>query len=159
MKVGIITSSDKCAAGEREDLSGAVLRALAEERGGEVVACEIWPDEREKLSAAMRRFADELGCDVVLTTGGTGFSPRDVTPEATLDVVERRTPGFDEAMRAASLRVTPHAMLSRGVSGIRGMTLIINLPGSPRAARENFLVIADALPHALQMLHGGGHGD
>lgn len=96
---------------------------------------------------------------MILVTGGTGFSPRDVTPEATADVVERRTPGFDEAMRAASLRVTPHGMLSRGISGIRGGTIILNLPGSPKAARENFAVVADVLPHALEMLRGGGHGD
>lgn len=157
MKYGIITSSDKGFTREREDVSGPVLRELVETRGDQVIAYEIWPDDREKLAAAMRRFADELGCDVVLTTGGTGFSTRDITPEATLDVVERLTPGFGEAMRAESMKITSHGMLSRATSGIRGMTLIINLPGSPKAAKENYLAIADTLPHALEMLHGGGH--
>lgn len=159
MKIGIITASDKGYAGQRPDKSGPALEEIARERGYEVAVREILPDDRQRLAEAMRRMADQEGCDVVLVTGGTGFSPRDVTPEATGDVVERRTPGFDEAMRAASLRVTPHGMLSRGISGIRGGTIILNLPGSPKAARENFAVVADVLPHALEMLQGGGHGD
>lgn len=156
-KYGIITSSDRGYAGECEDVSGPVLQKLVEEEGNQVIAYEILPDDREKLSAAMRRFADDLHCDIILTTGGTGFSLRDLTPEATRDVLDRLTPGLDEAMRAESMKITPHGMLSRGISGLRGTTLIINLPGSPKAAKENYLAIAGALPHAMLMLHGGDH--
>jgi molybdenum cofactor synthesis domain-containing protein len=114
----------------------------------------IVPDDRPVIAAMLRTWSDEAGLDLVMTTGGTGFAPRDVTPEATRDVVEREAPGLTEAMRAASLAVTPHAMLSRAVAGIRGQTLIINLPGSPKAVRENLESVLPALPHAVELLQG-----
>jgi molybdenum cofactor synthesis domain-containing protein len=122
---------------------------------GAVVEVEaMLPDERSLIADILRRWVDELGLDLVLTTGGTGFSPRDVTPEATREVIEREAPGMAEAMRAASLRITPHAMLSRAVTGIRGATLIVNLPGSPKAVRENLETVLPALPHAIELLQG-----
>ncbi|MDI6873733.1 MogA/MoaB family molybdenum cofactor biosynthesis protein [Candidatus Solincola sp.] len=153
-RVAILTVSDKGAAGEREDLSGRAVEEVALREGWKVEAREIVPDEAVMIEERLRYFCDRLRVDLVLTTGGTGMSPRDVTPEATRRVVEREAPGFAEAMRAASLRVTPHAMLSRAVSGIRGSTLIVNLPGSPRGARENLEVIIPALPHGLEKLRG-----
>ncbi len=154
MRVGILTVSDRSARGDREDLSGpALARAVSERLAGAVVAqTAIVPDARGEIAATLRRWADELGLELILTTGGTGVAPRDVTPEATLAVVERLTPGLAEAMRAESLRVTPHAMLSRGVAGIRGRTLIVNLPGSPKGAVENLLTILPVLPHAVELL-------
>lgn len=155
IRAGILTASDRSYAGEYEDLSGPAIRSVVTERLGAVVEVEaIVPDEREVIAATLAAWADETGLDLVLTTGGTGFSPRDVTPEATCDVIERQVPGLAEAMRAASLRVTPHAMLSRAVAGIRGHTLIINLPGSPKAVRENLETILPALPHAIELLQG-----
>lgn len=153
IRAGILTVSDRSARGEREDASGPLLAQLASERlGAEVVRMDIVPDERAEIAAILRRWADEDRLDLVLTTGGTGFAPRDVTPEATRDVVERETPGLAEAMRAASLRVTPHAMLSRAAAGIRGGCLIVNLPGSPKAVRENLEAILPALPHGIEIL-------
>jgi molybdenum cofactor synthesis domain-containing protein len=122
--------------------------------GAEVVDYVVVPDERSIISSNMKRMSDELGIDLILTTGGTGFSPRDITPEATLDVIDRNVPGIPEAMRAASLRMTPHAMLSRAVSGIRNQTLIINLPGSPRGVQECMDIILPAIPHGIQILKG-----
>ncbi len=153
-RVAILTVSDKGAAGEREDLSGRLLEEMITGRGWLVEAREIVPDEEGAIERRLIHFCDRLRVDLVLTTGGTGLSPRDVTPEATLRVVDRLAPGFAEAMRAASLRNTPHAMLSRAVSGIRGSTLIVNLPGSPRGAGENLEVIMPALPHGLEKLRG-----
>ncbi len=153
-RVGILTLSDRSARGEREDLSGPALReALA---GGpyRVEWYEVIPDERERIARTLIRWADAEGLDLVLTTGGTGVAPRDVAPEATRDVIDREVPGMAEAMRWASLQKTPHAMISRAVVGIRGRTLIVNLPGSPRAARENLEVLLPALPHALEKIHG-----
>lgn len=151
-RVAIVTASDKGAAGLREDISGAVIRELAEQNGCEVVSYRILPDEREQLAAELRRLCDEGLADLVLTTGGTGFSPRDCTPEATLDVAERLAPGISEAMRYSSLNITPRAMLSRGVSVIRGRVLIINLPGSPKAVRENLEYVFPAVKHGLDIL-------
>ncbi len=152
--VAILTVSDRSSRGEREDRSGpAVCQTLAALPGAHVVAQAVVPDEIPLIVAALRRYVAQ-GVDLVLTTGGTGFSPRDVTPEATRQVVERETPGLAEAMRAAGLAHTPHAMLSRAVAGIAGRTLIVNLPGSPRAARENLEALLPALPHGLAKLQG-----
>lgn len=154
MRVGVLTVSDRSARGEREDLGGpAVAQAVTEGiPGAVVVGRAVVPDERAQIAAQLRVWADELRLDLILTTGGTGFAPRDVTPEATLDVVERLAPGLAEAMRAASLQVTPHAMLSRAVAGIRGRTLILNLPGSPKGAVENLRTVLPVLPHASELL-------
>ncbi len=152
--VAILTVSDRSSRGEREDRSGpAVREAISALPQARVVAEEIVPDQVPAIEEVLRRWVDQ-GIDLVLTTGGTGFSPRDVTPEATRRVIEREAPGLAEAMRAASLRRTPHAMLSRAVAGIAGHTLIINLPGSPQAARENLEVVLPALPHGLSKLRG-----
>ncbi len=154
MKVAILTVSDKGAAGTREDLSGATLAEEISRLDGIVIARDIVPDERDQISAKLKNFADSVGAELILTTGGTGFSPRDWTPEATLDVINRQAPGLTEAMRQDSLKITPHAMLSRAVAGIRGCSLIINLPGSPKACRECLQTIAPALPHAIGILNG-----
>ena len=156
MKIAILTVSDKGAAGEREDISGAVIVEEIADIGGEIVARDILPDERDQLSERLKYYADELEVELVLTTGGTGFSPRDWTPEATLDIADREAPGLAEAMRQESLKITPHAMLSRAVAAIRGRTLIVNLPGSPKAVRENLQTIKPALPHAIEILTGTG---
>ncbi len=152
IRAAVLTVSDKGSRGEREDESGAALEELLAGMGAAVVERAVVPDERDQIAAALVRFADETDANLVLTTGGTGFTARDVTPEATLDVLDRPAPGFAEAMRAASLVKTPHAMLSRAVSGLRGRTLIINMPGSPRACREQFAMVAPALPHAIEKL-------
>jgi molybdenum cofactor synthesis domain-containing protein len=153
MKVGILTVSDKGARGEREDRSGPAIREMIEAAGGEVVRAGIVPDEQEEVRAALIAWADE-GLDLVLTTGGTGFSPRDWTPEATKSVIEREAPGLAEAMRRAGAEKTPTAILSRAVAGIRGGTLIVNLPGSEKAVRESLAVLLPVLPHAVDVLRG-----
>ncbi len=153
MRVGVLTVSDRTARGETEDASGPLLQQIVRERlAGQITVSAVAPDELGVIADVLRRWADEEALDLILTTGGTGFALRDVTPEATRRVIEREAPGFAEAMRAASLRVTPHAMLSRAVAGMRGRTLIINLPGSPKAARENLETILPALPHAVELL-------
>ncbi len=154
IRVGILTVSDRSARGERPDTGGpALASALAEHLGDATVAVtDVLPDEQALISAKLVQWTDELNLDLILTTGGTGFAPRDVTPEATQAVLQRNAPGLAEAMRAASLRVTPHAMLSRAVAGIRGRTLIVNLPGSPKGAVENLATILPVLPHALELL-------
>jgi len=154
IRVAILTASDKGSRGEREDLSASVIRELVAHIEGEVVAYAVVPDDREILAQKLREFCDEVGADLVLTTGGTGFGPRDVTPEATREVIEREVPGLPEAMRAAGLKATPRAMLSRAIAGIRGKSLIINLPGSPKGVRENLETILPALPHGLAILRG-----
>lgn len=154
-RVGIITASDRSAAGVRADESGPLIARLLPENY-QAVSLRILPDDRAALRAELIRLCDGLSCDLVLTTGGTGFSPRDVTPEATRDIAEREAPGIAEAIRAASLKITPHAMLSRGVSVLRGRTLIINLPGSPKAVRESMSVFMGAMGHGLELLRGQG---
>ncbi len=153
-RVGILTVSDRGAAGERKDLSGDELARLVSEQGWEVARRDMVPDEPVAVEMMLREYCDRERLDLVLTTGGTGLSPRDITPEVTKSLLEKEAPGFAEAMRSSSLRSTPHAMLSRAVSGIRGSTLIVNLPGSPRGAQENLLVILPALPHGLSKLRG-----
>lgn len=153
-RVGIITASDKGAQGERVDGSGPLIQSMVIERGYEVIALEIVPDDKEVLRQTMLRMADELKADLILTTGGTGFSQRDVTPEATREVIEREAPGIAEAMRYQSLQITPKAMLSRGVAGIYKQTLIINLPGSPKAVKENLSFIIEPIYHGLEILIG-----
>jgi molybdenum cofactor synthesis domain-containing protein len=152
-----LTVSDRCARGEQEDLSGAALVQLLEGIGAAIVATEILPDDAEPLAKKLRSYADQTDVNLVITTGGTGVSPRDNTPEATRAVIEREVPGMAEAMRAASLRMTEMAMISRGVCGIRGGALIVNLPGSPAGVRECFAVIRNVLPHALSLLAGQPH--
>jgi molybdopterin adenylyltransferase len=152
LRFGILTVSDRSARGERADLSGPALAEAVAEQGWAVVRQAIVPDEMDQIQERLRAWCDDGEIDVLLTTGGTGFAPRDVTPEATLAVIQRQAPGLGEAMRAASLSVTPHAMLSRATSGIRHHTLIVNLPGSPKAALENYQVILPVLAHAVQLL-------
>ncbi len=155
----VITVSDKASRGERVDTSGPAVAKILEEAGFAVVHTAIVPDEREQISAELIRCADELQIALVLTTGGTGFSQRDVTPEATLAVVERETRGIPEAMRYASLQITPRGCLSRSAAGIRGRTLIVNLPGSEKAARENLLAVIDPIGHGMDMLFSAGSTD
>ena len=155
IRAGILTVSDRGYQGEYRDLSGPLIHELLAEDLSATIALEaIVPDERSTIAGTLLTWCDEVQLDLIVTTGGTGFGPRDVTPEATLDVVERQAPGLAEAMRAASLEVTPHAMLSRAVTGIRGRTLVVNLPGSPKAVRENLQTILPALPHAVELLQG-----
>ena len=154
VKVAVLTISDKGSRGEREDTSGPAIREIVEAEGASVVSYEVIPDEQYEIEGRMVHLADFEDVDLILTTGGTGFSSRDVTPEATLAIIERLAPGFAEAIRHESLKITPHAMLSRAVSGIRGQTIIINLPGSQKAVRESLSVIMPALPHGIQILKG-----
>src|SRR5689334_7271771 len=150
----VITASDACASGEREDTSGTALVQLLTDLGAEIVATKILSDDIDPLGAALTEFADREDVNLIITTGGTGLGPRDNTPEATKRVIEREVPGIAEAIRSESLKVTPMAMISRGVCGVRSDALIINLPGSPKAVKESFAVIAPVLPHALDLLAG-----
>jgi len=154
MNAAILTISDKGSRGEREDRSGPALAVWLAQRGVTIVAQKIVPDEADGISAQLVAWADGGGCDLILTTGGTGVSPRDVTPEATRSIIEREIPGISEAMRAASLGKTPYAMLSRGVAGVRGRVLIVNLPGSPAGAVENLEAVWTALAHAVKKIQG-----
>lgn len=157
-KVGILTASDKGYAGQRNDLSGEVIKELITSMDCFVVEHVLVPDDRSVIAENLIRMSDHLGVDLILTTGGTGFSPRDVTPEATLDVIHKNVPGIPEAMRLKSLDITDRAMLSRAAAGIRNKTLIVNLPGSPKGVRECLTVIIPVLPHAIGIL-GGSQGE
>lgn len=154
VQVAVLTASDKGARGEREDKSAEVIREMMSQMGWQVVEYKIVPDDLEKIKEALIKFSDQDKVELVFTTGGTGFGPRDNTPEATLAVIHRPVPGLPEVMRLESLKKTPRAMLSRAVAGIRHQTLIVNLPGSPRAVRECLEVILPALPHGLEVLTG-----
>lgn len=154
MRAAVLTSSDSGYAGEREDISGPAIQAMLEKNGYEVVHTILLPDDREMLSKEMARIADEYVAELLLTTGGTGFSPRDCMPEATMDIAERMVPGIPEAMRAYSMTITPRAMLSRAAACIRKNTLIINLPGSPKAVKESLGYILPSLQHGLEILTG-----
>ena len=154
MRVGILTVSDRSARGERDDVSGPTIKDLISGKNWDIVGPLVIPDEQPTIEAQLAAWSDDERLDLILTTGGTGFSERDRTPEATEAVCERMAPGLAEAMRAASLKITPHAMLSRAQAGIRGRTLIVNLPGSPKAVRETLQVILPVLPHALKVLAG-----
>ncbi len=155
----VITISDKGAVGQRVDTSGPAICEILKNDAWEVVHTEIIPDDFDKIKEVFCRCCDEKKIDLILSTGGTGFSPRDITPEATLAVIERRTPGIPEAMRAESMKITPHGCLSRSEAGIRGHSLIINLPGSKKAACENILAVLSAVRHGIDMLHSAGSAD
>ena len=152
LRIGILTISDRSSRGERDDLSGPALENAVIQNGWEIAKKNIVPDEKEDIQAELKGWVSNAKVDVILTTGGTGFAPRDVTPEATIEIIERETPGLVEVMRAESYKITKNAILSRAVAGIRGRTLIINLPGSPKGAVENFEVISNVLEHAVHLL-------
>ncbi|MBM3500060.1 MAG: MogA/MoaB family molybdenum cofactor biosynthesis protein [Armatimonadetes bacterium] len=156
MRVAILTVSDSAAAGEQADLSGPLMRELIEAAGGEVTRTDVLPDDQDTIADWLRQVADADGVDLALTSGGTGLAPRDVTPEATLAVLDREAPGIAEALRAAGLAKTPRAMLSRGVAGVRKRTLILNLSGSPKAVREQWDAFLPVLQHAVDTVRGGG---
>lgn len=156
LRIGVLTCSDTRT--EADDASGAALRGLVAARGWTVAAYDVVHDEAGEIAAALVEMADGARCDAVFTTGGTGIGPRDVCPEATLSVCEREVPGIADAIRAGSLAITDRAMLSRGVAAQRGRTLVINLPGSEKGARESFEMVAGVLQHAVEMMAGGGHG-
>ncbi len=157
IKVAVLTISDSCTEGNREDVSGQTIVDMLSEETFEVCEKKIVADDHEKIVNILKSFSDEQGVDVVLTTGGTGLGPRDVTPEATVSVCERMAPGFSEILRVEGFKKTPKAILSRGVAGMRKNTLIVNLPGSPKAVRECLEIILDVIPHAVKMMRGGGH--
>lgn len=152
--VGILTISDKGAAGERVDESGKLIKEMMASLPAKITEYSIVPDEREEIRGGLINMVDKLGCNLILTTGGTGLGPRDVTPEATREVIDREIPGFGEAMRAESLKFTPFGLLSRATAGTRKKSIIINLPGSPKAVRECLTVILPAIPHAVRLLKG-----
>ena len=154
-KAAVVTVSDRSFRGERPDSGGPLVAKLLKDAGYEIAETVIVPDEQPQIETALRGLCDEVGVALVVTTGGTGFSPRDVTPEATLAVCQRLTPGIPEAMRAASMAITPRGCLSRSAAGIRDRSLIVNLPGSPKAARENLQAVLDPIAHGLEMLRGG----
>ncbi len=156
-KAAILTMSDRCSRGERQDESGKVIQGLIKAVGLEIVKYEVIPDEEELIKNKLIEYADKLHLDLILTDGGTGFSPRDVTPEATKAVIDKEVPGIPEVMRMECLKYSRRAMLSRGVSGIRGKTLIVNLPGSAKAVKESLETVLDTLVHALDMIAGKDH--
>ncbi|MDD2866183.1 MAG: MogA/MoaB family molybdenum cofactor biosynthesis protein [Candidatus Omnitrophica bacterium] len=156
-RVAVVTVSDSCASGSKQDKSGPVLKGLLEALGADIVSCEIVADDSSKIAGLLKGYADASKADVVFTAGGTGLGPRDVTPEATRSVLDKEAPGLAEWIRAKGAAKTARAVLSRGVCGLRGRTLIINLPGSPKGAAESFEAVADLVPHALAMARGEGH--
>ena len=156
-KVAVLTISDKCSKGKREDKSGRIIQELVKNLPGEVIKYEIIPDEPDMIKEKLKSFCDDLKVDLVLTDGGTGFTSRDFTPEATKEVIEREVPGIPEAMRTECLKFTKRAMLSRAIAGIRKKTLIVNLPGSSRGAKESLEAILEGLPHGLDMIAGREH--
>jgi len=153
-RAAILICSDRAASGEREDSCGSVISELLRKAEWDVADVEICADDQAIISGWLKRRVASGQFDLLITSGGTGVAPRDVTPEATLRVIERRVPGFEEAMRASSLKITPHAMISRAVAGIAGSTMIVNLPGSPKGALENLAVILPAMPHAVALIRG-----
>jgi len=157
IKAAILTISDSCADGDREDVSGRTIQQMLEEAGFEVYEKRIAADDRDTVAAELRYFCDELAVDIVLTTGGTGLGPRDITPEATQSVCDRAVPGLSEIIRAQGWKKTKRAVLSRGTAGSRGKTLIINLPGSPKGVKESLETVLELVPHAVDMMAGGGH--
>lgn len=157
MRVAILTVSDSCAAQKRQDMSGQTIRGMLPAERFEICEYRVVPDERSDIQNELIHFADESKVDIVFTAGGTGLGPRDVTPEATAAVCDRMVPGLAEAIRQEGLKKTKNAMLSRAIAGVRQNTLIINLPGSPKAVKESLEVILDVLPHAMDMLQGKGH--
>jgi molybdenum cofactor synthesis domain-containing protein len=157
IKAAILTVSDTCAQGNRDDVSGRTIADMLEGDKFEICDKKIVPDDLAAIAAELRRLSEEVGIELVLTTGGTGLGPRDVTPEATASVCQRMAPGFGEIMRVEGFKKTEKAILSRGTAGVCGKTLIVNLPGSPRAVRESLEVVLDVLPHAVKMMRGGGH--
>ena len=157
IRVAILTVSDSCAQGKREDISGQTIKDMLQKGGFEICRKEIVADDHEKIVNELQHFSDKADIDVVFTTGGTGLGPRDVTPEATASVCERIIPGLGEIMRAEGLKKTKNAILSRGIAGICNRTIVINLPGSPRGVKESLEIILNVLPHAVDMMHGGGH--
>jgi molybdopterin adenylyltransferase len=154
IRAGVITVSDKGSAGQREDQSGPEVERILKTIGIEVILRALVPDEIHQIRDILVDFADQQKMDLIVTTGGTGVAPRDVTPDATLGVIDKEVPGMAEAMRRESYKITPHALISRAVVGIRGRTLIVNLPGSPKGARENLAVLLPALPHAIEKIKG-----
>ena len=154
LKTGILTASDRSHRGEREDKSGLLLKELVANIPAEIVAYHVLPDEKVKIKKMLMHMADIFHCDLILTTGGTGLAPRDVTPEATREILDMEIPGIAEAMRTAGMQKKPAAMLSRGLAGVRGKTLIINLPGSPKAVEDSFHVLQPVLMHAIQLIRG-----
>ncbi|HUU18564.1 MAG TPA: MogA/MoaB family molybdenum cofactor biosynthesis protein [Sedimentisphaerales bacterium] len=157
IRVAILTVSDSCAQGQREDISGQTIKDILPEDRFEICRKKIVADDHEKIVNELKHFSDKADIDIVFTTGGTGLGPRDVTPEATASVCERIIPGLGEIMRAEGLKKTKNAILSRGIAGICNRTIVINLPGSPKGVKESLEIILDVLPHAVDMMHGGGH--
>ena len=157
IEVAVLTSSDRCSKGEAEDVSGKLVSEMVKTIGGRTAAYDIVPDELSAIKEKLIHYTDTLKVNIAFTTGGTGFSHRDVTPEATLQVIEKSIPGLPELMRAEGLKKTKKAVLSRGIAGIRKNTIVINLPGSPKAVKESLEAILDLLPHSLEMLNGGRH--